>query len=283
MSLQHYLQMAYKEVHLTSEAELSMMQHLNGTLQSDRENLILVYGGSFNPPHRGHIDVLLSGLRPEIAAVAIVILPSEDFHLRNKVANSHPDFFLHQKRRADIWNAIPSIPRARVWVWTSTWYPFKPFTEALVRSTKADGFNLAFSHLIGPDNLNPRDPLMILPYELPRVLVTNKARQVAAQFLPDGKPAMWNGFGEWSRLMHDYGHGLDDRGVGQAEVVLWTCTGVGDRRGYYLQYSKPVSADINSTNLRRALIQNHLLDEASLNQLSTKALLKLLAPILQGN
>lgn len=207
MSIKHYLQTAYQEVRLTSDAELSAVQNLNGTLQPDRDNLILVYGGSFNPPHRGHIDVLLSGLRPEVAAVAVVILPSEDFHLRHKVANSHPEFFLHMKRRADIWGAIPSVPKGRVWVWTSTWYPFKPFTEAMVRLAKADGFNLAFSHMIGPDNLNTKDPLNNLPYKLPRILVTNKARHVIAQFLPDGKPVMWPGFGEWTRCIRSYGDG----------------------------------------------------------------------------
>jgi hypothetical protein len=208
MSLKHYMRMAYKEARLTSEADLSTVQHLDGTLQSDHENLVLVYGGSFNPPHRGHLDVLLSGLRPEVAAIAIVILPSEDYHLRHKVANTHPAFFLQQKRRADILSAIPSIPKAnKVWVWTNTWYPFKPFTEALVRLTRADGFKLAFSHLIGPDNLSLRDPLAIFPYELPRILVTNKARHVAAQFLPGGKPAIWDGFGDWSRCTPDYGNG----------------------------------------------------------------------------
>lgn len=52
------------------------------------------------------------------------------------------------------------------------------------------------------------------------------------------------------------------------------------KRGYYLQYARPASVDINSTSLRGALIQSHLLDEASLNQLSTGALLEILAPIL---
>lgn len=207
MSLQRYLRTSLKEARLTSDAELSKVEHLTGTLQSGRENLILVYGGSFNPLHRGHIDVLLSGLRPEIGAVAIIVLPSEDFHLRNKVANSHPEFFLHRKRRADIWDAIPSIPKTRVWVWSSTWYPFKVFTDALVRLTKVDGLEVAFSHLIGPDNLNRSNPLTILPYEFPRVMVTNKARHLSSHFLPDGKPAKWSGFGEWSRCTREHENG----------------------------------------------------------------------------
>ncbi|KMP09484.1 GDP-mannose 4,6 dehydratase 1 [Coccidioides immitis RMSCC 2394] len=72
---------------------------------------------------------------------------------------------------------------------------------------------------------------------------------------------------------------------GQGEVVLWICAGVGDnhagKRGYYLQDAKSVSADINSTDLRRALVKSHSLDETKLNQLSTGDLLELLAPILR--
>ncbi len=207
MSLKHYLQMAYKEVGLTMENELRTIQQLTGTLKSGSENLLLVYAGSFNPPHRGHIEALLSGLRPEVAAVAIVMLPSEDWHLRNKIASTAPDFFLPQKRRADLLGAIPSIPKTRVWVWSTTWYPFKPFTEALLQVTKADGFNLAIARLVGPDNLNFKDPLKIMPYEFPGVVITNRASHIATHFRPDGKPVIWNGFGEWSRSTHDYGDG----------------------------------------------------------------------------
>ncbi|KAF2720989.1 hypothetical protein K431DRAFT_294682 [Polychaeton citri CBS 116435] len=282
MSLKNYLQMAYREARLTSKADLDTFQHLEGTLRRDHENLILVYGGSFNPPHRGHLDVLLSGLRPEVTAVAIVVLPSEDFHLRHKVANSHPDFFLRMERRADLWSAIPSVPEVKVWIWTSTWYPFKTFNEALIRLTKEDGFKLAFAHMIGPDNVDLRNPLANYPYELPTMLITNKARHVAAHFRPDGKPAIWNGFGEWSRCSRNAGY--DDLKSDQPDVVLWTCRGIGDcnaeKRGYYLQFADFASVDINSTNLRGSLLKTHHLDEQRLNQLSIKALLEMLASVL---
>jgi hypothetical protein len=68
--------------------------------------------------------------------------------------------------------------------------------------------------------------------------------------------------------------------------VLWTCVGVDDRnlgkRGYYLQYAEPAATDVNSTGLRKALIQDHNLNQASLNQLSTEELVLLLASILVG-
>lgn len=65
--------------------------------------------------------------------------------------------------------------------------------------TQADGFKVAFAHLVGPDNLKLENPLDNYPYELPRMLVSNKARHVAEHFRDDGRSAVWKGFGEWSR------------------------------------------------------------------------------------
>lgn len=80
---------------------------------------------------------------------------------------------------------------------------------------------------------------------------------------------------------------LDENEAGQDEVVLWTCKGTDDRdppkRGYYLQYTNPVSVNTSSTDLRQTLSQNPLFEEARLNQLRTEDILELLAPILEQN
>ncbi|KAK1149555.1 hypothetical protein N8T08_005104 [Aspergillus melleus] len=142
-----YIERSLRAVRLTSPSDLNKIQQLDVNLQTGCENLIVIYGGSFSPPHKGHLDVLLSGLRPELGAAAVLVLPSEDFHLRHKLASSQPNFFLSRARRADLPDAISDIPKTRVWVWSSTWYPLKPFMETVVRLTQADGFEVASTHL----------------------------------------------------------------------------------------------------------------------------------------
>ncbi len=50
MSLKHCLQMAYEEVHMGWDHAIDTIAMLDCSLKADQENLILVYGGSFNPP-----------------------------------------------------------------------------------------------------------------------------------------------------------------------------------------------------------------------------------------
>lgn len=67
---------------------------------------------------------------------------------------------------------------------------------------------------------------------------------------------------------------------------MWSCRQGGgdapDRRGYYLAFKTPCEVEVNSTDFRRAWTQNPPLTEASLNQLSAEALLRLLMPALEG-
>ncbi|KAL4721750.1 hypothetical protein ACLX1H_011244 [Fusarium chlamydosporum] len=289
MSLRPYLEAAYREARLSTEAALNPLQKLDCNLKKDQDNLILVYGGSFNPPHRGHLDVLLSALHPVVNAVAVVVLPSEDFHLRHKLTNSHPDFFMSRRKRAALWAEIPQVPKDKVWIWSETWYPFFTFMEAAQRLCEADGYKIVFSHLIGPDNLNRADALNNLPYRLPRILVTNKARhEPSSQFLPNGQPTKWKGFGEWFRQTTTC-DGQNGQPVEAVEdATLWTCRGIDglgqQTMGYYLDFAKnPTGSDINSTAMRRDLIERHSLNEEILSRLSTAELLSILEPILRGD
>src|SRR6478609_1715075 len=72
------------------------------------------------------------------------------------------------------------------------------------------------------------------------------------------------------------------------EATLWTCRGTDSlghqTMGYYLDFAKrPTGSDINSTAMRRDLLERHSLDEEILGQLSTADLLSILEPVLRGD
>ena len=63
----------------------------NPQLDRSRANVILVYYGSFNPPHRGHLAVLWHAyyqLAKELNIVAAVIRPFHDDRVRFKYRDS---------------------------------------------------------------------------------------------------------------------------------------------------------------------------------------------------
>ena len=82
---------------------------------------------------------------------------------------------------------------------------------------------------------------------------------------------------------------LDGQLEGPAEeATLWTCRGTDSlgqlTMGYYLDFAKrPTGSDINSTAMRRDLLERHSLDEGILTQLSTADLLSILEPVLRGD
>ncbi|KAL7931306.1 hypothetical protein V8C35DRAFT_310065 [Trichoderma chlorosporum] len=280
--LKHYLQAAYKEFFANSEVQTDAFQQLTTELHRENDNILLVYSGAFNPPHPGHVEALLSGLKLEtlrLTTVGIVIVPCTDEYVKSKLIDGQPYVFLSEARRADIWDAIPSIPKTTVWVWRGAAEQFKPFTQTLIRSVEADGLTLSIALFCGPDNINLQSPFSKdLFYDFDHIVVTNKARHLSTHFHSNGTPVRWGDSEEWTL------HADDDKKVQNneqesVEAMLWMCTTNQYsqlRKGYYLQYLSPAAKDTSSTSLRQALSQYSSERKDYLNELETRDLLKLL-------
>lgn len=121
-------------------------------LESGCVNRILLYPGSFNPPHQGHLDLLRHvyyEAGEDLSIIAAVILPTDDYQLREKLRNEPSPLILERKKRVHLWTG-DGLPD---WVWVSdkSEEEWRNFRRQLEAATKRDKIDLKFILLAGPD------------------------------------------------------------------------------------------------------------------------------------
>ncbi|OAP64478.1 hypothetical protein AYL99_00450 [Fonsecaea erecta] len=85
-------------------------------LRTDSPNTILMYYGSFNPPHIGHLHLLETVLAytTDLHVVGTIVWPVPDHRLRNKHpeerGSSQDGPWFSQSQRAQLWRGDPRLP-----------------------------------------------------------------------------------------------------------------------------------------------------------------------------
>ena len=165
-----------------------------------RTNRILVYCGSFNPPHRGHLHLLKHAFMrgtPLMNVIAAIILPRSDESVARKVKEEDGKFMLGIDERRLLWEQDICFPP---WAWvynrTSTHTPsFTAFSQRLTKAAKDDGFCIEFVPLYGAgfgEPTNPPGPL----YGCEMMILSDAARPADYQ-RPSGRLRDIDGCTRW--------------------------------------------------------------------------------------
>ena len=168
-------------------------------LQKGRVNRVLVYHGSFNPPHRGHLELLRHGYLhggDGLNLIAAIVKPKSDEDLRKKYTPKDEALMYTREQRTKFWNQDLRFP-GWAWVYDGVDSTFRTFRHELQILASADGYKLDFVTLGGPDTITPDEgPENVTSAST--YIVSDVAR--TAEF--DGSRGLqrFNNFGEWTTL-----------------------------------------------------------------------------------
>lgn len=129
--------------------------HTAPSLEKDQLNRILVYPGSFNPPHIGHRDLLdyaFHNSSRDLNVIAAIILPLDEDSLARKFEGEKETLILSKEQRVSLWNGDHKLgPGPSFWVFGGSTDEWPSFQHHLSEATAKDGFEISFIALAGPD------------------------------------------------------------------------------------------------------------------------------------
>lgn len=150
--------------------------HYPPCLRSDRTNRILLYPGSFNPPHHGHLELLQHGFaRSGYDIIAAIVIPLDDERLDRKCRAQGENLMFSKKQRVELWRG-KYWPSDWFWVYDHTEQEWTEFRRLLTKNITDDGFDLSFVLLCGPDYVQLRELPSPMSWDCKDIIVSNVGR-----------------------------------------------------------------------------------------------------------
>lgn len=124
------------------------------TLLKGQTNRILVYRGSFSPPHVGHLALLKHAFEHggrDLNMIAAMVKPIKGGERPAVAMCSGEVALFSMEERIALWKEDERLPEW-AWVYEDSMPELRKLMYCLVKMAKEDGYDLDFVALYGPDN-----------------------------------------------------------------------------------------------------------------------------------
>ncbi|KAL4723622.1 hypothetical protein ACLX1H_009262 [Fusarium chlamydosporum] len=118
-------------------------------------NRILLYPGSFNPPHQGHLDLLkrvFENAGVDLNIIAAIIVITDDERLTLKMETRDNAVVIPKDKRVKLWRG-DGIPVDWAWVYDGSEANWARLRARLTKEVQKDHMELKFIVLNGPDGV----------------------------------------------------------------------------------------------------------------------------------
>jgi hypothetical protein len=255
------------------------------TLKHNRRNQILLFPGSFNPPHQGHLATIryFSERRGQLGIVAMFIFADPDEIIRTK-EKKWGEIILQQELRNKMFYQVPELSQLIAGRWLHLFVGDMEGHIQVLRTTtdliSEAGYEIKLVGFLGGDKLSIGSPPHLPPGDLAawgpvdEFLIMNARRSVdfydAEQDATNKRPHNLPGCTDWKRQE------ANDDLVAEQErsvEVLWVCKALtvpGEPNIQFRASQTSASNGISSTRIRRIMCE--ALDEELYERLKDQVL-----------
>ncbi|KAF4971330.1 hypothetical protein FSARC_1762 [Fusarium sarcochroum] len=168
-------------------------------------NRVLIFPGSFNPPHQGHLNLLkqvFENAGEDLHIIGAIILITDDDMLKNKMEHKDNAILLPREQRANLWRG-DGIPVDWAWVYDNPEASWADFRSNLVKELSKDQIELKFTLLSGPDAITGDGGYNPEYWDCPDSITSDISRSV--DFRYPNTLRQLAGCSPWERLSYDQG------------------------------------------------------------------------------
>ena len=173
-------------------------------------NRIMVFHGSFNPPHVAHLNLLTHAYYCESLEIrAAIITTTSDSSLNGKADKQDEKIRFTQQERMSLWKDDSRLPDW-AWVFEDSSDEWRELRRRLKEEARSAGYILEYLHLYGPDGLALYERFVgdshldknYRSSDYDKVLVCDVSRR-AESLTQNAKLRSLAGFVPWKRLKLD--------------------------------------------------------------------------------